>query len=362
MKTPIFNRLARWSAAFGFAGFGLVVSALAQSDDNSGFDRYFGLQKVSTDDDWTRHFRIGAVVGLNISANFNESGVFNVSGNNPAAGIYDDGYVREDQTGNAGGITTYWGYNNASQYNAAAQTLTFNSTSTFTTSGSDKVNSGPSAGFDLAYGDNLWYWGRIRIGWELGFDLLPISITDHEALSASVDQTTYIFKTGGTVLPGAGYQGSYSGPGPTISTQGSTSSTQTTSGSITGSRTLDAMLYAVRLGPSLYCDLTPRIGVELAGGPAVGVVTGDYTYNETVTVGGIPAHNTGGFGGTDFIFGGNISGTVLFHFQDNNRNADIFVGAAYAPMGKASFSSGGREAQLNFGGQVYLTAGINWPF
>ena len=31
----------------------------------------------------------------------------------------------------------------------------------------------------MAYGDNLWYWKHARVGWELGFDLLPISITDN---------------------------------------------------------------------------------------------------------------------------------------------------------------------------------------
>ena len=35
-----------------------------------------GIQKVSEDDDWTRHFRIGAMVGLNISANFSMKGTF----------------------------------------------------------------------------------------------------------------------------------------------------------------------------------------------------------------------------------------------------------------------------------------------
>ena len=50
-------------------------------------------------DDWTRHFRIGALVGMNISANFTRNGTFGISGNNPAQGIYDDGYVRTGQHG-----------------------------------------------------------------------------------------------------------------------------------------------------------------------------------------------------------------------------------------------------------------------
>ena len=36
---------------------------------------------------------------MNIGASFKENGTFTISGNNPAAGIYDNGYVRPDQTG-----------------------------------------------------------------------------------------------------------------------------------------------------------------------------------------------------------------------------------------------------------------------
>ena len=48
-----------------------------------------GFIRIPSDtDDWTRHFRIGAMVGMNISANFSEKGTFDISGKNPANGIY----------------------------------------------------------------------------------------------------------------------------------------------------------------------------------------------------------------------------------------------------------------------------------
>src|SRR5271157_5716032 len=122
----------KWFKLCLFAGFAVfALAAPAQTTNDAGWENYFGLHKVTADDDWTRHFRVGAVVGLNISASFNEHGLFNISGNNAAGGIYDDGYVREDQTGNAGGYTSYWGYNDASQYNAAAQTLSMHSTTSY---------------------------------------------------------------------------------------------------------------------------------------------------------------------------------------------------------------------------------------
>jgi hypothetical protein len=44
------------------------------------------------------------------------------------------------------------------------------------------------------------------------------------------------------------------------------------------------------------------------------------------------------------------------------QNGDLYVGVQYMSLGNASISGGGRSAQLNLGGQVYISAGINWPF
>src|SRR5256885_5552220 len=76
----------------------------------------------SAQDDWTRHFRVGMQIGLNLKADFSMTGSFGISGSQPGATganavdhFYDDGYVRVDQTGNTRAYTSFWGYNNASQ-------------------------------------------------------------------------------------------------------------------------------------------------------------------------------------------------------------------------------------------------------
>jgi hypothetical protein len=362
MRNTSLYKLAKHCLIFSFTG--LTFAAAAQTNNDGGWEHYLGLQKVSAEnDDWTRHFRIGALVGFNIGANFNEKGLFNISGNNAANGIYDDGYVRVDQTGNAGGYTGYWGYNNASQYNAAAQTLTMHSASSYSTAGSSKDDGGPFPGFDMAYGGNLWYWRHVRIGWELGFGLLPITITDNQSLSATVNQSAYTFDTGSIVVPGAPYQGGSSGRGPLIpGTPASVTSQTLSAGTVTGTRTLDVMLYTVRLGPSFYWDLTENTSMSVSAGPAVGIASGDYSFDETIITGNTSAHNTGSFGATDVVYGGYVNAMLMYHIVDNGRNADLYIGAQYMPMGNATFSNGGREGRLNLDGQLYLSVGINWPF
>jgi hypothetical protein len=337
---------------------GFVPTVPAQSDSFGGDPHSSAFIRIPSDtDDWTRHFRIGALVGMNISANFSRNGTFGISGNNPAQGIFDDGYVRTDNTGNAFGQTGYWGYNNASQLNGSA--LTMHAATSFSTSSSSK-ESGVFPGFDMAYGDNLWYWKAARVGWELGFGLLPINISEKSSTSVTVDQSSYTFNIGGIVVPNAPYQGGFNRFGePTITNNFFQSSITTTNGTITGKQTLDVMLYTLRLGPTFYWDLSEHVSLSLGAGPAVGLVSGDYKYDEIITAGGVSASNSGRIGGTDLVYGGYVNATVLCHVVDNG---DIFAGVQFMPMSAATISGGGREGRLNLGGQLYFSVGINWPF
>ena len=170
-----------------------VAPAQPDVDGNPDSSAFIRIPKDT--DDWTRHFRIGALVGMNISANFNQNGLFNISGNNPANGIYDDGYVRPDQNGDPN-YTSYWGYNNASQqYDPAHQQLTMHSSSSYSTTGGGREDGGAFPGFEMAYGGNLWYWKHARVGWEFGFGLLPVDISEDFNAPATVTQSTYTFST-----------------------------------------------------------------------------------------------------------------------------------------------------------------------
>jgi hypothetical protein len=380
MRSSHFPRLFVWCLSCCFTGVALIASAQTQSPGqnlNSNapvvippdtpvqpqpsvqpqpatdtWDRW-GIQKVSKDDDWTRHFRIGAMVGLNISANFNTKGTFNI---NKLPGVYDDGYVLPDNMGTAFNQTGNYGYKNASQLSGSS--LTMQNTTSYTTSGSSQDSGSAFPGFDMAYGGNLWDWGKARIGWDLGFGLLPISITDNSSMSARVNQTTYTFNTGGIVVPGAPYQGGFNRQGEsTIYYNPISSSTNTAQENITGSRTLDVMLYTVRLGPSVYWDLNQYFGLSAGAGPAVGIVSGSLKYNEIIPTSSVPSK--GQIDATDVVYGGYVNASLMYHLV---QNGDLYVGVQYMSLGNATISGGGREGRLNLGGQVYISAGINWPF
>lgn len=316
--------------------------------------------------DWTRNLRIGPMIGFNISANFSMKGNVNISAHRPT-GVYDDGYVRVDETGNAGGYTSFWGYQDASQYNAASHTLTLHDATSYTLNssadGNAKNNDAPYIGLDLAYGGIIEQWNQLRLGWEFGFNWLPIQITDNHSMTVNANRSAYSFDTGGIVMPVVKptdpYNGGSSGIGPTIHATPTQLADGLIGGTVTGSRTLDVSLYALKLGPTIFWDVSPYIGITAGIGPAVGIVSGDLKFDETLSMSGSITQSKGHIGATDVTFGGYVNAMITYHAA---RNGDYYLGVQYMPMQSANISGGGRQARLNLGGQVYLSAGINWPF
>jgi hypothetical protein len=118
------------------------------------------------------------------------------------------------------------------------------------------------------------------------------------------------------------------------------------------------MLYTMRLGPSVYWDLNEHLGLSAGAGPAVGIVSGSLKYNDVIN--GTSVSNKGQIDATDLVYGGYANATLLYHVP--GEKGDLYLGAQFMSLGNATISGGGREGRLNLGGQIYVTAGINWPF
>jgi hypothetical protein len=321
----------------------------------------------------TRHFRVGAMVGFNLKADFSMGGTFSVSGNNPgAAGIsgqnhtYDNGYVRVDANGNADSSTWNWGYQNAGQYNAGTERLTFSAVDSFTTSGGGGTETGdPQVGVETSYGGHLTRWGQALVGWELGIGFLPVKITQRQNMLATVSQTIHSYDASGfstpdTKFPDAPYQGTFTGPGALIYDTAQTEVSPLLTGvPLTSEQTLDVTLYSFRLGPTLHWELSERLATAVSLGAALGVVSGELEFNEQLQLPSGVAYNSGAYSSTEIVYGGYLSASLMFHAEEHG---DFYLGVQYMPMSSATFSGGGREATLNLSGAVYISAGVNWPF
>ena len=318
---------------------------------------------LHADDATTDHenwFSIGPQFGLTLNAQFKYLGNARSSSPGPATGgglnrTYDDGYVKVDSSGNAGGQTWNWGYQNGSQMQGGS--LVMHSTSDAPAGGSQ--NNDPQAGFDLAFGH---YFGSApggRWGMQMAFDFTDISIQDNQPLtgSAMVISDTYALDT--VTPPLAPYSGGFNGPGPLLS-DSPTRTTSQESVIITGSRTLDAQVYALRIGPYYGFSLGKVWSGRVGGGLVLGLADTKYTYNDTVNYGGGQiVNNSGSSEGVSFNAGGYLDAKLLYHL---NSDWSLFAGAQYEYLGTFSRTAGSAQAQLDMSSTVNVLFGLEWRF
>lgn len=352
-------RLWRTPACLGLA---LGLACAAQT----------GFAQADYDPGWTKNFRVGAVSGFNVKGSFKLRGQFPINGgSNPGTvgdpnvdHVYDNGYVRVDETGNAQGYTGYWGYEEGAQYDSGSRQILFTHSTSFTGAGSSEADNDFSLGAELAYGGVIRQWERMRLGWEFGFAWLPMEISDSSSIDAQISGDIYghSVPTGVAVLPTAPYQGGPSGVGGPVISSASTlvGSFSNADGDIRGSRKLEMDLFIFRLGPTLFFDVMPEMGLAVSAGPAMALVSQTYSYNESVVyAGGSTGINRGSFSDSTFVYGAYLNVMGTYHVE---QNGDLYLGLQYLPLTDAGLSQSGREATADFSGQITISAGINWTF
>ena len=327
-------------------------------------------QCAEVNDDWTRNFRLGAQLLFNVKANFTLNGPITVNRQSPGpVGVpgqnhyYDDGYVLVDNTGNAGGDTSYWGYTYASQIDSTDPQnpqLVMKSVRAYEASEQYSDSAGVSPGLDVAYGSQIRDWNSVRIGWEAGYQFTPFTFKDPTTLNTVFLRDVQAFNLGGIAVPPAPYSGGPSGIGPSIPDIAYRRNDEIVPGTITGARELDVNLHALRAGATVFWRFQPRWALTGSLGPAMGLVPGSYTYNETFTFNdGTTAGESGDMSHTEVVFGGYVSAVLHYRVVSS---ADIYLGGQFMGLTSAEFGNSQREASLDLGATFALSLGVNWPF
>jgi hypothetical protein len=110
----------------------------------------------------------------------------------------------------------------------------------------------------------------------------------------------------------------------------------------------------------LHWEFARRWAVQGSAGGAVGLVTGEYKFDETITLAsGSSSFNSGRIGTTEFVYGAYINGMVLFHVEEHG---DIYAGLQFMTLSDSELDKDGRRARLDLGGAFSIIAGVNWPF
>src|SRR3954462_9115120 len=175
-------------------------------------------------DESPNRFSLGARFGMNFKAAFKNSSVATPLGGSvdpgPLSGgvdhNYNDGYVHVDSSGNSGGMTWNWGYQNASQ--VVGDTMEFHAFQADSPSGSggNGTKGDPQLGAELIYQRVI---GRIaflpsaRWGLEAAFGYTDLDLHQNRNASGPGTLTTDAYSMGGSLAPGPGYAGTFDGPG-----------------------------------------------------------------------------------------------------------------------------------------------------
>ena len=320
----------------------------------------------------TNHLNLSARFGFNISAKFK-----GVSGLSSPAGAprttphgdaynYDDGYILTDTSGNFGGQSWYWGYDNsASQVSGNSVLLSRSSFSGSTPSATAEGD--PGLGAELVYSRPLGAWGRFNYGFEVTGNYLNVSLRNNRSFATGVRRMTdaYDFTPGTTppsATPGNPYQGSFEGPGFLISdTPSSTSSSVIPNGAtIVGHRDYNADVWGTRLGPTFEYPVNEKLSLSLSGGFAAAFVSADASWSESVRILGSRGTALSGSGsGSDFLWGFYLAGNVAYEL---NERWSLVGSVQYQYLGTYERNFGGRSVEANFGNTIFLTAGLGFKF
>ena len=289
--------------------------------------------------DSTNRVSLSLRFGLNINAKFKGIGNGVLSGLGSGNGRvtpdgdqynYSDGYVgngstlREDVSGNFLGYTAYWGYDNASQYNQAANTFTFHN---ITSSGipseisGDNDNGCPS--FEFAYDWQLGIkedWHHLRYGLEAAINYTKFSMKGNNTFN--IFSTTDVYQFGGIPgqQPSPGYQGLWSGnPGDPVLVVPGAPGTPSLSHNFLAQQDFDANIWGFRLGPYIEYPFNDKWRLHLSGGLALGLIDAEANWKERLTQLSDSSTTTASGGGRDaeLLWGYYIS--LNANYQINKR-------------------------------------------
>ncbi len=332
-------------------------------------------QGLLTYQDSTNRLTLSLRFGLNISGKFKGVGgplsspVPSGNARHTSRGDaynYDDGYVLTDISGNAGGQTWYWGHDSASQVNAVPNSIAFNRDTTVGLPSESANHDSPYVGGELAYNREIGVkenWHHLRYGLEAALNFMPIQFNSGGLYNAMISRVTDTYGyTPGTTPPSAPYQGSYDGPGFVINVPPMSSVTALVpGGTFLAQQHFEANLWGFRLGPYLEYPLSDKLSLHLSGGLAVGLLAGDATWKETLTLpgGGSSTTMSGGGSDTALLFGYYVGLNAAYQINDR---WSVEAGIQFQDLGTYDHNFGGRSLELDLSKSLFIQAGISYSF
>ena len=269
------------------------------------------------------------------------------------------GFNRVDATGNAGGATQFWGYDQASQ--VVGDSLVMSSYSATGQGRIQEVTDAPHWGAELTYARELGWNSSYWWGVEIGLSWTDLSIKEQSTMQGDATVLRDAYALNGMVPPAAPYAGTFGGAGPRLS-DSPERTMQTLSGAAQtmGKYELDGSMYVMRVGLIYETPFSSWLALQFGGGVAGGYVDSTFSFEETTNLAGArQSVIRGSDQADDFVGGAYAHGGLAFHFHENFMAS---VGLQYNYLGTFSQEAAGREAELDFSSALYLSIGLGVTF
>lgn len=288
--------------------------------------------------------------------------------------FYTDGSVQVDSSGGFFGDTTFWAYNNASQYDPLA--FGGNGAINYHTLGGSVSGAGAvvdssvaaAAGFELhAYLDlgSVSFLPTMAAGrsatWGLrtGLQYARVNNTNNAGQVGAVGTITDSFNLNGTIPPAAPYAGTFFGPGPLLGDT-PTRTTGTAVAAISGYRQLDVHLFVSSFGSYVALPVAKKLDVMLEGGAVLALANGSYKYESTVSVPGVGTQVSGGQKSSTKLLPGVFTSVGLaWHLTDQ---FSLQGAVRYQFMRQFSLMANGSNANLSFDSALVLSLSASYKF
>ena len=423
-----FKNLIACVASALAAGQIAFAGEIAPRETSSGKNVMTFSEAVQLRPNTQSHVRIGYRAGFGASASFRDRSFsfrfssidsnLSVSHSKTdysayASGIYDDGFVSEDISGNAGDKTWNWAYSRDSQVQGDSLQLSRKVSQSRRTDHTSitrtvydqtlshrqtEVSQDHSNGAEVVYSRSLLDNRRFSFGIEAGvsfnrlsasssgISVVPVSLRSNgnsrtkSVVSGFDTSAVDSYSLDGVIAPLAPYSGSFRGPSAVIGAAPSSSTTrddQIAPGSsvstntdrfnshtraiVDGVHDFEADVFSFRIGPYIETKFTDRLAASLGAGIMLNLVDAEASYSESILVpaSGGSLSRSGRNSDSELLFGAYVDARLALRIT--NR-VSVYGSSQLQFSDDFTQRVGTKTVTADFGSALFLGAGLQFEF
>jgi hypothetical protein len=258
---------------------------------------------------------------------------------------YVDGYV--DTTGSANSQTRKFGYDYQDQIvsHGCGQAIEYHNYRSEVSDFSGEND--PSHGIELLYEREVSMIGTCPVGFEIGFGYSRVDVSGTHR--GNVFQTTDTYTGPDPWFNRAPFDSAKNRDTVPLYATPTRREAAYTQGEATASRSLEANIFGLRLGPSIKWPIAKHLELGVSGGFAAAFIDSEFAYSDSIVAGPNNRHKITSHGSThdlNVAYGGYFGAKIIIPISER---LFVSLGYLYRHLTDVDQSVNGRNAELDLG-------------